>query len=125
MVVLDTCAIIELCKEAPNFSAHIEKKIYAGCYILSVSFAEIAYKVKTKKLQMNISPEELHTNFSTTANIEILKIGVEEWFDAIQLQWDKNKDPADRLIAAFALKKEIPIISKDNHIKRFYKNTLW
>lgn len=125
MVVLDTCAIIELCREAPTLSTHTEKKIYMGCFILSVSFAEIACKVKAQKLQISLTPEELHTDFSTTSNIEIIKIGVEEWLDAIELEWDTNKDPVDRLITAFALKKKLPIVTTDNRIKRFYKNTVW
>src|SRR3990167_4544248 len=106
MVILDTCAIIEALKPTPSFSAKTAKLMDAGAYILSISFAEIACKIKIGK-------------------IEMIDISVNEWLDSIELIWDENKDPADRIITAFAIKNELPIVTTDKKIETFYRKIIW
>lgn len=125
MVILDTCALIEALKPSPAFSNKTIKLIDAGAYILSISFAEIACKVKTGKLEINISTRELFREFSAISNIQIVNIGVSEWLDSIELNWDDNRDPADRLITSFASKKELAIVTSDKRIQKFYKKIIW
>jgi PIN domain nuclease of toxin-antitoxin system len=125
MVILDTCAIIEALKPSPSFSAKTAKLMDAGAYILSISFAEIACKVKMGKLEMNMSPRDLFREFNQIKHIEIIDIDVKEWLDSIDLAWDVNKDPADRVITAFAMKKELSIVTTDQQIKKFYKKIIW
>ncbi len=125
MVVLDTCSIIELCKNSPGFSAGTLELINAGSYILSISFAEIACKIKLAKLEMSISPRALYNTFSQTENIQIVNISATQWLDAIEWEWHGNKDPADRVITAFAAKKELSIVSTDQKISKFYPRVIW
>ena len=125
MVVLDTCAIIELCKTKPTLSVKTIHLIEQQALILSISFAEIACKLKTGKLEMDLSASDLHMQYSNLTHIDIVNIGVEEWFESIELAWPDNKDPADRIITSFAIKKKIPIVTSDNKIKRFYKKVIW
>ena len=125
MVILDTCAVIETLKNSPSFTAKTAKLINAGFYILSISFAEIACKVKTSKLEMNISSRELFQQFDQIENVQIIDIGVNEWLDSIDLIWDENKDPADRIITAFAIKHEISIVTTDKKIEKFYPKVIW
>lgn len=125
MVVLDTCAIIEACKTSPSFSAKTLKQITSGAYILSISFAEIACKIKLGKLELGMSPRELFLEFSQIAHMEIVDVSTEIWLDSIELSWNDNKDPADRAITAFATKKHLPIVTNDQKIKQFYKKVIW
>jgi PIN domain nuclease of toxin-antitoxin system len=125
MVILDTCAIIEALKSKPSFSTKTKRLIDAGAYIMSVSFAEIACKIKINKLEMSISTRELFQRFSQIEQIEIVDIGTNEWLDSIDLIWDDNKDPADRIITAFAIKNELPIVTTDQKIGRFYHKVIW
>lgn len=125
MVVLDTCAIIELCKSKHSISDSVIDRIDAGAYILSISFAEIAIKVNKKKISLGISSHELHDQYANIPSVDIIDIGVKEWLNSIHLDWPENKDPADRMITSFAMTKDIPIITKDKLIKRFYQNVLW
>ena len=125
MVVLDTCAIIEACQPNPDFSARTAKKMAAGFYVLSISFAEIACKVKLGKLKMSISPKILYMEYCQVKNLKMVDIGVEEWLDSIDLDSPDNKDPADRVITAFGIKKQIPIVTNDQKIKNFYENVIW
>ena len=125
MVVLDTCAIIEICKNKPSFSAKTAKLMEAGAYLLSISFAEIACKIKLGKLEMSVSPRTLYHEFSQIETVQIVDIGIDEWFDSIDLDWQENRDPADRVITAFASKKHLPIVTSDKKIKSFYKKVIW
>ena len=125
MVVLDTCAIIELCKEKPSISTRVYHLIEKGVYILSISFAEIACKVRLGKLEMGLEVRELHREFLHAENITIVDIGIEEWFSSIELDWPENKDPVDRIITAYAMKKEFPIVSSDAKMKKFYNKVIW
>lgn len=125
MVILDTCALIELCKPAPKLSKKTIKQIEAGAYVLSISFAEIACKIKLGKLEMNLSAYELYHQFSLIPSVDIIKIGVEDWLDSIDLDWNENRDPADRLILAFAQKKKISIVTSDVKMKKVYKSVIW
>ncbi len=125
MVVLDTCALITLFRQDVNLSAKTLKLIDKGAYVLSVSFAEIACKIKIGKLDIGISAEALFFEAEQVMNFTIVDIGVEEWLAAINLEWQQNKDPADRLIVAFAKQLKIPIVTTDKKIKTFYKQVIW
>ncbi len=125
MVVLDTCAIIEACKKSPDFSLKTLEQMEAGAYVLSISFAEIACKIKLGKLEMSVSPRMLYHEFRQIENIQMIDIGIDEWLDSIELRWDENRDPADRIITAFAAKKHATIVTSDKKIKHFYKKVIW
>ena len=125
MVILDTCAIIEAFKPKPSFSKTTTNQITQGSYIMSVSFAEIACKVKLGKLEMSISTRALFKKISKVQNINIIEIGVNEWLDSIELVWDDNRDPADRIITSFAIKNELSIVTTDKKIEKFYQKVIW
>lgn len=124
MVVLDTCAVIELCLSRPSLSAPALKKIGVGAFVLSVSFAEIALKVKRGKLILDVSPQALVEQYLSIPTMKIVDIGYREWFDAIDLEWFQ-RDPADRLLVGYASRNNLPIVTTDRKIKTFYKKVLW
>ncbi|HLB42741.1 MAG TPA: type II toxin-antitoxin system VapC family toxin [Gammaproteobacteria bacterium] len=124
MVVLDTCAMIEACQKYPGFSTNALKQMEAGAYLLSISFAEIACKIKFSKLEMSVSLKDLYNECCQIETLKIVDIGVREWVDSIELPLD-FKDPADRIIVAFASQKHLPIVTSDRRIKQFYKKVIW
>jgi PIN domain nuclease of toxin-antitoxin system len=124
MVLLDTCCLIELCKSKPALSKLSLAKIEQGAHILSISFAEIALKVKLGRLIINITAQDLHSQYRAIPSVTIVDIGCQEWFDSIDLRWNHN-DPADRLIVAYAQRHGLPIVSSDSRIKKYYKRVLW
>src|SRR3990167_8016495 len=125
MVILDTCAIIEVLKSAPSFTAKTVRVMNAGAYVMSISFAEIACKIKMGKLELSISTRELFQRFGQLENVQIIDMGVNEWLDSIELIWEENKDPADRIITAFAIKHELAIVTTDKKIEKFYRKVIW
>ena len=124
MVILDTCAVIELCLAKPGLKPTTLKKIEDGAVVLSVSFAEIALKIKKGALELNVSARDIFDQFSEVPSIQIESTDVEGWFGAIDLDWH-HKDPADRLIVAYAQSRKSPIITSDKLIRKFYKNVMW
>jgi PIN domain nuclease of toxin-antitoxin system len=125
MVILDTCAVIETCKAKPSFSKKTLEQMHDNAVILSISFAEIACQVKFGKLIMDVTPNALFLEFSRIETIKTIDIGVHEWLDAIDMEWDENKDPADRVITAWAIQNQIPIVTRDQKIMDFYKHVIW
>src|SRR5689334_3505742 len=117
MVVLDTCALIALFQQESTLSSKTIKLIERGAYLLSVSFAEIGCKIKAEKLDIGISVENLFFEVEQISNLTIVDISVRDWLAAVNLEWSQNKDPADRLIVAFAKELRIPIITTDKKIK--------
>lgn len=125
MVILDTCAIIETLKPSPSFSAKTARLMDAGAYIMLISFAEIACKIKLGKLELSVSSRDLFHQFTQIEQVEIIDIGVNEWLDSIDLVWEENRDPADRMITAFAIKNELQIVTTDKKIQQYYRKVIW
>lgn len=123
MVLLDTCALIELYKSNSSLLLKTEQAIAQGVTILSVSFAEIAFKEKRGLLKSPKARDILQDCYETE-EAKIIDIGVQEWFDSIELDW-KHKDPVDRLIVAYAKRHDLPIVTTDKAIKKFYKKVIW
>lgn len=124
MVVLDTCAIIELCRSKPALSSEALATIDQGAVILSISFAEIACKIKIGKLYIGMSSEELLSHYKALPRIDIIDISADLWHKAISLDW-KHKDPADRIIVAYAVENMCSIVTSDKLITAFYKKVIW
>lgn len=125
MVILDTCALIELCEDKNSISKKTSDLIdQNGATILSVCFAEMALKIKKKQLFLNTTAQELFYHYRTVSLSQIISIGCEEWFDSIELDWP-HKDPVDRLLVAYARRLDIPIVTTDKQIKKFYKKVIW
>ena len=125
MVLIDTCGIIELCKPVPALKPSTIERVDAGAVILSISFAEIGCKVKAGKLRMSKTPLELYKAFLEIQSISLIDIGVQEWLDSINLDWPQNRDPADRLVVAYARTYELTIVSSDKMMRKFYKHVIW
>ncbi|MBF0492157.1 MAG: type II toxin-antitoxin system VapC family toxin [Deltaproteobacteria bacterium] len=123
MVLLDTCALIELYQFKSSLALRTEDEIAKGAFILSVSFAEIALKEK-RGLLKHPKSLDVFQDCMESEEAKIINISVQEWFDAIHLDW-KHKDPVDRLIVAYAKRQDVPIVTSDKLIKKYYKNVLW
>lgn len=124
MVILDTCALIELCLSSPQLAKKTIDQIEKGATLLSISFAEIACKLRFGKLSMSLSVEALFQQYQSIPNFSIVDTTVEDWLAAINLAWE-HKDPADRLIVSYAQRFGLTIVTSDKKIKSFYKKVLW
>ena len=128
MILLDTHALIwwtldpvHLSKKAARACSDIERK---GGMISSITIWEIGIKIKNKKIDIGMNVDEYLTKLKSLNMIEIAAVDERIWIESILLPW-KNRDPADRVIVATAKLNNVPIISKDDKIITFYKNTIW
>ncbi len=128
MVLLDTHTLLwwtfepeKLSERALDECLRIEKE-YG--YISSISIWEIGIKIKKKKLEIPLDFEIYVDRIKQIENLNIIPITEGIWLKNLSLDWH-HSDPADRTIVASAIIEGIPIISKDEKIKKFYKNTIW
>ncbi len=93
-------------------------------YFLSVaSLWEIAIKLQIKKLQINMSFEDLY-KLSKQNNIEILEIGESHLNTFINVDFI-HKDPFDRLIISQAISEDLILITKDKGLKNYNVKQQW
>ena len=132
MILLDTCALIELTKQSPSFSPKVYNAIRENCCILSISFAEIHCKIKAGKLSLGTkNAHDLYDEIKKIENMTMISdISPAHWFSTIDLTWvnPKNKDhkdPADRLILSYALSRNLPIATTDQMMHTLYDKCCW
>ena len=127
MVLLDTCALLELCKSSNDQSFSLKKRdvLNQGVVVLSVSFAELACKIKAKKLKLGIAVNEIYHFCLSLSGFEIVDIGVSAWLDSIEMTWAENQDPADRVIVSYAMKNRLAIVTTDQKMKAYYQRVIW
>jgi PIN domain nuclease of toxin-antitoxin system len=128
MVLLDTHTLLWWTLDPEKLSqkalTRCSEIVNTGSFISSISIWEIGIKIKNNGLDIGMSIEDYLLKIKELKCIEILPVDEKIWIDSITLNWE-HKDPADRVIVATAISKAIPIISKDEKIARFFKNTIW
>lgn len=128
MVVLDTCALLWWTLSPQNLSRNAQKvctdiESHGNFVISSISLWEVGLKIKKKQLDLGI-PIDVYCSLLRRMNIEIVPVGVDLWLENLALKWD-HKDPVDRTIVALAKMREMPLLTEDREIRRFYKKSIW
>ncbi len=71
-----------------------------------------------------MTTEELLNRIKRLEFIKVLSITPEIWIESVSLKW-KHQDPVDRVLVAHAKMENCSIVSKDEHIRKFYSKTIW
>ena len=129
MIVLDTHALLwwaldpdQLSAPASEVLARMER---SGGFASSISIWELGIKVKRGKLQLGIAIEELVRRIERSAVVELVPVDTTTWLRSLALTWD-HQDPADRVIVSTALLKGVPLLTKDDVIRRAaVVETIW
>lgn len=128
MILLDTHALLwwtlDPEKLSRKASARCSEIVRTGSFISSISIWEIGIKIKNGALDIGMTLDDYVDRLKELNCVEVIPIDEKLWIESIKLKWD-HKDPADRVIVATAISKKLPIISRDEKISRFYKNTIW
>lgn len=123
MIVLDTHALLwwaldpeRLSQKAAATVAEMERSGVG--YASSISVWELGVKVQRGKLVLPIAVEELARRIERTGLVELVPVDISLWLRSLSLSWD-HRDPADRIIVATALAKQVPVLTKDDAIRAY------
>lgn len=127
MYLLDTCALIwwsldqaKLSPSGRNVFDLVEKD---GAFASSISIWEIGIKLKRGRLDIGMSIGEYLKKLSSTNMIEFLPVDLDIWMQNLALDWD-HQDPADRTIVATGKVKDLKILTGDDVILDFDRNSI-
>ena len=128
MVILDTCALLWWTLDPDKLSEKANKTcagiMQQGAFISSISIWEIGIKMKKGILKIGEDLNSYINRVKLLGCIEIIPIDEKIWVKNLSLKW-KHKDPVDRTIVATAIIKNLPIMTKDKIIRKFYNNVVW
>jgi len=89
-----------------------------GGYASSISIWELGIKVKGGKLDLPVTVDEFARRLEGGGIVELLPVDTTAWLRTLSLDW-AHRDPADRVIAATAQIKQVPILTKDRVLHEF------
>jgi len=127
-ILLDTHAFIWLAEDDPKLPSSTRDRIEATdrVFVSIISFWEIAIKLKKAKIFLICDFNDIQDKFESTG-FKLLPITIE---DTIQLHnlplYDENhKDPFDRLLIAQAIRKSLPLVSRDSFFDAYPIQRIW
>jgi PIN domain nuclease of toxin-antitoxin system len=122
VIVLDTHALLWWALDPDKLSARalhvIEGMEREGGFASAISIWELGIKVKRRKLELPIAVEELARRIERSNVVELLPVDTNTWLRSLALDWSHG-DPADRVIVATALARNVPLLTKDEAIHAF------
>ena len=125
-LLLDTHALIWFSQADNNLSQTAKSAITNpenACFVSIVSFWEMAIKIKTGKLKLKFSLEDLK-NLAMQNDIKILPITFAHILPITTMDL-YHSDPFDRLLIAQAICENMAIISKDEKFSYYDVSVIW
>ncbi len=89
-----------------------------GGFASAISIWELGVKAKRGKLELPISVDELARRIAHGGVVELVPVDTSIWLHSLALPW-AHTDPADRVIVATALLRNLPLLTKDSLIRKF------
>lgn len=124
--LIDTHTFLWLMTDSPQLSSHAKETLESDADLLIsvASLWEIAIKNNIGKLSLS-APFEIFIPQQLTHNqIEILPITLQHLNLIITLPLH-HRDPFDRLLICQSLAEQIPILSADKTLDRYFVNRIW
>lgn len=122
MIVLDTHALLWWAldpeKLSPRAAQEVERMEVEGGFASSISLWELAIKVKRGQLDLPLTVDELARRLELGGVVRVLPVDTQTWLTSVALDW-AHRDPADRVIVATAIHKNLPLLTKDKVIQEF------
>ena len=120
MILLDTCTLIWDGIEPNKLTSKAKKTIEYSeneLMICDISIWEISMLIKKNRLVIDDSPSGFINLLLQSRNFNIQQITPEIAELSVNFGSEINADPADRLIAATSILKNIPIITADKNLR--------
>lgn len=126
-VLLDTHTLLWAALKSTGLPDRVKAIIANDSNAILISAAsawEIAAKVRLGKLAMAETLEKNFLQLTENAGYILLPIEVDDALRAGRLDGD-HRDPFDRMIAAQAIARDIPVLSNDTRLDAFGVRRLW
>jgi PIN domain nuclease of toxin-antitoxin system len=122
MILLDTHALLWWALDpqqlSPAAAEALSRMERSGGYASAISIWELGVKIQRGKLEIGIAIDEFARRVKKTGAIELVPADTAIWLRALGLDWE-HRDPADRVIAATAMTLGVPVLTKDDAMRRF------
>jgi PIN domain nuclease of toxin-antitoxin system len=131
MIVLDTHVWLWLLHDYGRLSPQAQtliaqEKHRDGLRVSAISMWEIAVKVEQRKLVLPLEINEWYEQARVYTGLSIEPVTPADFIASTQLPGNFHKDPADRIIVAFARRLDVSLISCDAKILNYpYVETAW
>lgn len=125
-VLLDTSALLYWTLSPSSLTQKASRALAKASEICvsGISLWEIGIKAGKGKLRLPLPLREFAGRLQSVEKVLLLEVGVEDWLATVELAWD-HRDPADRVVVATAMRREIPLITSDVEMRKFYPNVIW
>ena len=129
-MLLDTHALVWLALDPEQLSKKagqaIDQAVKDGQPLLvcAASFWELARKISKGTLDLGMSAQTFLANCAKVSQFAILETTPEIWIQSAEMEWD-HRDPIDRLLVATAETHDVPLVTCDKIIGRYYKSCVW
>ena len=129
MILLDTCTLIWDAIAPNKLTPKAKKAIeYSGNELVfcDISIWEISMLIKKNRLTIDDSPSGFIKLLIQSRNFQVQPITPEIAELSVNFGSEINNDPADRLIAATSILKNIPIVTADQNLRNAtILETIW
>jgi PIN domain nuclease of toxin-antitoxin system len=131
MIVLDTHAWIWFVNDprqlsAPARRAAEEAMSGRSIYISSISALEVALLAASGRIELTIDVHDWIAKSEALPFINFVPVDNAIFLRSVFLPGPLHADPADRVIIATALMKGIPVVTKDEKIRKYSKvKSIW
>ena len=126
MIVLDTNAVVYWTLDPHSLTpaAALALDDEDRRLVSSISIWEIGLKAKRGSLKLPLPIEEFVIRLKRVRGVEIMAVDDTTWLRNLDLDWS-HRDPADRTIVATADLLGCPLVTSDETIRSFYRNSIW
>jgi PIN domain nuclease of toxin-antitoxin system len=124
MILLDTHAWVWLVNDPQELSkrardAISEATAKRSIYISSISVWEVALLVATGRLELTLDVQDWIAKSEALPFFTFVPVDNATFVRSVLLPGPLHADPADRIIIATAIMKGMPVVTKDQRIRRY------
>ena len=102
----------------------LESQGIDNVFLNSISFWEIFIKVHKGKLILGESAKSFSEKIIRSGKVNVFDSNWEDFLLASSLNW-RHPDPIDRILVASAKRRNWKFLSKDQEIKKYFRDTYW
>lgn len=130
-VVLDTHVWVWWVNDSEALSKRARKAIEQAMlertiHLSAISAWEIALLAERGRLELRMDVEDWIARTEALPFVQIVPVSIAIAVKSVRLPGEFHKDPADRMIITTAIRLGLPLVTKDEDIRRYpHVKTIW